>query len=145
MVAAIISLIGVLTTAIIGFLTWSRSLQFQILKEERQRFESKSKLLLDNFSDVLYNKEIDPRLIAMIRYEFPKNVRDEFEKILNDGVFETTDDSVKKKAYIGLVIEISKAINDYDTKIIKTAKGVNTEFAIKQLEETLKMINPLKK
>ena len=36
-VIALIALFGVLITAIIGFLTWSRNIKYQILKDQRER------------------------------------------------------------------------------------------------------------
>ena len=76
-IGACVALLGVLITASIGFLTWSRNIKYQILKQ---------------YSDSLTNNSINAKLVALIMYEFPKNVNNEFEKARKLGAFSNDDE-----------------------------------------------------
>jgi hypothetical protein len=139
-VVSFIALFGVIITALIGFLTWSRNLKYQILKDERDRLEKKGEFVLDQYAKCLGDNSINAKLAAVLMYEFPKNVAEEFEKWRQDGVFSSDDEQKKKRAYFNIAFEISKAIRDYNKKIQQTNEFVDKQFALKQLTEIVKMI-----
>ena len=137
-IGACVALLGVLITASIGFLTWSRNIKYQILKDERERLEKKSDFILEQYSDSLTNNSINAKLVALIMYEFPKNVNDEFEKARKLGVFSSDDEKMKKEAMFNMTFEISKAIRDYNKKIQQTSEFVDKKFALQQFNEIIK-------
>lgn len=137
-VAALIALVGVLITAIIGFLTWSRNIKYQILKDERDRLEKKGEFILEKYSECLKENSINGRLAALINFEFPKNVAEEFERAIERGAFSSDNEKDKKEAYFNLAFEISRAIREYNIKIQQTSEFVDKKFAIDQLTEILK-------
>jgi hypothetical protein len=139
-IVALVALFGVLVTASIGFLTWSRNLKYQILRDERDRLEKKGDFILEKFSECLAENKINAKLAALINFEFPKNVAEEFEKSVESGVFSTQDESKKKEAFFNMAYEISKAIRDYNIKIQRTSEFVDKQFAFKQLSEIAKII-----
>jgi hypothetical protein len=138
-IVALIALVGVLITAIIGFLTWSRNIKYQIIKDERDRLERKGEFILEKYSECLKEKSIDGRLAALINFEFPKNVAEEFEIAIKNGVFSSDNQKDKKEAYFNLAFEISKAIRDYNIKIQQTSEFVDKKFVLDQLTEILKI------
>lgn len=137
---SLVALFGVLITASIGFLTWSRNLKYQILKDERDRLEKKGEFILEQYSKCLEENLINGRLAALIYHEFPKNVAEEFQKSIDDGVFLTDNETKKKEAYFNMAFEISKAIREYNIKIQQTNEFVDKQFALKQLSEIIKLV-----
>jgi Flp pilus assembly protein TadB len=75
------ALLSIVATAFLGFLTWSRNIRFQILKDERDRLESKFEVALELLKDGLSDGEVSGRLAAMCHHEFPENVRNEFKRL----------------------------------------------------------------
>jgi hypothetical protein len=137
-IVALIALIGVIITAIIGLLTWSRNIKYQILKDERDRLEKKGEFILEKYSECLRDNSINARLAALINFEFPKNVAEEFERAIEKGVFTSDSEKDKKGAYFNLAFEISKAIRDYNIKIQQTSEFVDKKFVLDQLTDILK-------
>jgi len=137
-IGATVALFSVLVTALIGFLTWSRNIKYQILKDERERLEKKSDFLLEKYSDALINNVLNAKLVALIMYEFPKNVNEEFEKARKLGVFSTDEKLIKSEAMFNMTFEISKAIRDYNTQIQQTSEFIDKKFALKQFNEIIK-------
>lgn len=129
-IGALSALAGVIITTILGFLIWSRNIRFQILKDERDRLESKFETALTLLQTGIIEGTINARLAAMCNHEFPKDVREEFEQMVNDKVFSSTDESTKKQAYFSMAHAMSKAIQEYNVKIQETAEVVNKEFAV---------------
>ena len=138
-IGACVALLGMLITASIGFLTWSRNIKYQILKDERERLEKKSDFILEQYKDSLINNSINAKLVALIMYEFPKNVNDEFEKARKLGAFSNDNEKIKKEAMFSMTFEISKAIRDYSKKIQQTSEFVDKQFALQQFKEIIKI------
>jgi len=136
-IGACVALLGILVTASIGFLTWSRNIKYQILKDERERLEKKSDFILEKYSDALLNNSINAKLVALLMYEFPKNVYEEFEKARKTGVFSTDDKKLKSEAMFTMTFEISKAVRDYNQKIQQTSEFIDKKFALKQFNEII--------
>lgn len=129
---ALIALLGVLLTAIFGFLTWSRNLKYQILKDERDRLEKKGDYVLEKYQNCLTENSIDGKFAALVQLEFPKAVGDEFYRALESGVFSSDDKNKKAKAYFNMAYEISKVVRDYNVRIQQTSEFVDKKFALEQ-------------
>ena len=138
MIGAGVALLGIIATGVLGFLTWSRNIRFQILKDERDRLESKFEQALDLLSDGLSDGTINGRLAAMCHHEFPENVRNEFIRLLDDKIFSHEEEYERKKAYFFMAHEMSKAIGEYNIKIQETAEVVDKDFAARLAISILK-------
>ena len=137
-IGAVTALFGVLITAALGFLTWSRNIQHRILTEERNRLEDKFEKALDLLHEGLREGMIHARLYAMCAIEFPENVQKQFQKLLESSVFESNEDFEKKKAMFEMSKEMSLAIKEYDENIRKNATVVDKEFAARMASEILR-------
>lgn len=128
-IGASVAFLSVVITTFLGFLTWSRSIRFQILKDERDRLENKFEVALDLLSTGLKEGTINGRLAAMCHHEFPENVRTEFTRLLDERIFSHEEELERKKAYFLMAHEMSKAVKEYNVKIQETAEVVDKEFA----------------
>lgn len=130
-IGASVALTGIVVTTIFGFLTWSRNIRFQILKDERDRLEKKFETAMELLGKGLEDGTINGRLAAMCHHEFPENVRNEFIRLTESDVFSNEELFERKKAYFAMAHEMSKAIKEYNVKIQETAEVVDKEFATK--------------
>lgn len=130
-IGASVAFLSIVVTALLGFLTWSRNIRFQILKDERDRLESKFEVALELLGKGLQNETIDGRLAAMCHHEFPENVSKEFVRLLDEKIFSHEQEFERKKAYFLMAHEMSKAVKEYNVKIQETAEVVDKEFAAK--------------
>lgn len=137
-IGSVTALAGVLITAALGFLTWSRNIQHRILTEERNRLEDKFEKALDLLHEGLKEGTIHARLYAMCAIEFPENVQERFQEIVEANVFEAEKAIEKKKAIFDMSMEMSVAIKGYDENIRKNATVVDKEFALKMASEILR-------
>lgn len=135
-----VTLLGVIFTALVGFLTWSKNLKYQILKDERDRLEKKAELVLELYKNAIFNNSINAKLASLVLIEFPKNVSDEFNKTVEDRVMSSEDIQLKKEAFFRMAYEISLAIKEYDNKILRNAQVVDLPFAKNQFIEIVKTI-----
>lgn len=119
-IGAAIALTGTGITACIGLLTWTRSLKYQILKDERDRLEKKSERYLDYYLDCLKKNAIDAPLGAALLHEFPESVREEFQAALKSHAFGSDDTTSKQQAYFRMAFAMSKAVAEYEKDIRKT-------------------------
>ena len=113
-IGAVVASIG----TIIGLLTWTRNLKYQILRDERDRIEKKFDLFLDYFLDCLKKNAIDAPLASTFTHEFPEPIRAEFEAAVQNGAFSNkADPTVKKHAYFSMAFAMSKAKAEYEQEI----------------------------
>ncbi|MHC4397530.1 MAG: hypothetical protein ACYS1A_17955 [Planctomycetota bacterium] len=136
-IGAAIALAGTFITAIIGLLTWTRNLKYQILRDERNRIEKKFEKYLDYYLDCLKKNSIEAPLAATFLHEFPESVRKEFDKALKDGAFSPSDVKVKQNAYFTMAFEMSKTIANYDQDIRKTYELVDPKKAFEIATEII--------
>ncbi|MHC4425736.1 MAG: hypothetical protein ACYSYV_06545 [Planctomycetota bacterium] len=129
-IGASIALTGTAITAVIGLLTWTRSLKYQILRDERDRLEKKCERYLDYYLDCLKKDAIDAPLGAALVHEFPEAIRDEFSAALKDRAFGSDDTKTKQQAYFRMAFAMSKAIAEYEKDIRKTYELVDPRKAL---------------
>lgn len=129
-IGAIIALAGIVITATIGLLTWTRNLKYQILRDERNRLEKKFEIYLDSYLDCLKKNAIDAPLGAIFAHEFPEHVRNEFQEAVKRRAFSSEDPKVKQQAYFKMAYAMSKAIAEYEKEIRKTYELVDPRKAL---------------
>ena len=130
-VGATVALIGIIVTAGLGLLTWTRNLKCQILRDERDRLEKKFGIFLDYYLNCLKKNAIDAPLGAAFAHEFPEPLRAEFENAVQNGAFSSNVDThVKQHAYFKMAYAMSKAIAEYEKEIRKTYELVDPRRAL---------------
>jgi len=137
-IGASIALAGTILTGVIGLLTWTRNLRYQILRDERNRLEKRFEICLDQYLDSLKRQSIDAPLGAAFEFEFPEAVRNEFNTTLKSGAFSSSDLKVKQQAFFRMAFEMSKAIANYDKDIRKTYELVAPSKALQIASEIIK-------
>ena len=125
--------------SIIGLLTWTRNLKYQILRDERDRLEKKLDLFLNYYLDCLKKNAIDGPLASAFTYEFTEPIRVEFETAVQSGAFSNeVDTSVKQQAYFNMAYEMSKAKAEYEQEIRKTYELVDAKKAMEVARDIIK-------
>ncbi|QDT25482.1 hypothetical protein Enr10x_07780 [Gimesia panareensis] len=130
--------LGIIVTTLFGFLTWSRNIKFQILKDERDRFEEKAQIVLEHYHEALNTGKLDVKYVAVILYEFPSEVSKIFRSSMEADVLNAKDIETKQAEYMKLALAMSKSIDNYSQQIKKTAEVVDKKFAMELAMDIVK-------
>jgi hypothetical protein len=136
-IGAAIALAGTGITAFIGYLMWTRSLKYQILKGERDRLDKKFERYLDYYLDCLKKNSIDAPLGAKLAFEFPEPIKNQFSKAIKSGAFSTDDLKTKQEAYFGMAFEMSKILAEHEKEIRKTYELVDSKMAFQVVKDVI--------
>jgi len=137
-IGAAIALAGTAITAIVGYLMWTRSLKYQILKGERDRLEKKFERYLDYYLDCLKKNAIDAPLGATLAFEFPGDIQKEFRDAIKSRAFSTDDLKAKQEAYFGMAFAMSKVLAEHEKEIRKTYELVDSKKAFQVIKDVIR-------
>lgn len=136
-IGAAIALAGTGITAFLGYLMWTRSLKYQILKGERDRLEKKFERYLDYYLDCLKKNAVDAPLGATLAYEFPEAIQKQFREAIKSGAFSTDDLKIKQEAYFEMAYAMSKVLAEHEKDIRKTYELIDPQKPFQVVKDVI--------